>query len=122
MKVIRHDETEEQDATDAAIFVGGKVTRRPLVGGGLSSYFNFNIVEFAPGARNKFHAHTSDQVLFVTKGRGIVSTESEDAEVGEGDTILIAAGEKHRHGAAPDSEFAHIALTTPDSKSTIFDE
>ena len=66
MDVIRHDEAEEQDATDAPIFVGGKVTRRPLVSDGLRSYYNFNIVEFAPGAHNKFHAHTSDQVLFVT--------------------------------------------------------
>ena len=66
MDVIRHDETEEQDATDAPIFVGGKVTRRPLVSDGLRSYYSFNIVEFAPGAHNKFHAHTSDQALFVT--------------------------------------------------------
>ena len=122
MKVIRRDDAPEQDATDAPIFVGGRVTRRPLVSGGLSEYYNFNIVEFAAGARNKFHAHTSDQVLFVTKGRGIVSTEAEDAAVSEGDTILISAGEKHRHGAGPDSEFAHISLTTPDSKTTIFEE
>lgn len=122
MKVIRRDDAPEQDATDAPIFVGGKVTRRPLVSDGLSDYYNFNVVEFAPGARNKFHTHSSDQILFVTKGRGIVSTETEDAAVSEGDTILIAAGEKHRHGAGPDSAFAHISLTTPDSKTTIFDE
>ena len=76
MKVIRRDDAPEEDATDAPIFVGGKVTRRPLVSDGLSEYYNFNIVEFAPGARNKFHTHSSDQVLFVTKGRGIVSTET----------------------------------------------
>ena len=55
-------------------------------------------------------------------GRGIVTTESEDAAVSEGDTVLIVADEKHRHGVVPDSKFTHISLTTPDSKTMIFDE
>ena len=121
MKVIRSGEVAEQDATDAPIFVGGRVTRQPLVSGGMSEYYNFNIVAFAAGARNKFHAHTADQILFVTVGTGIVATEREEAVVERGDTIFIPAGEKHRHGATPDSEFAHISLTTPDSKTEILE-
>ena len=121
MKVIKSDDVTEIDASDAPIFFGGKVSRRPLVGDGASKFFNFNIVSFAAGARNKFHTHTSDQVLFVTEGRGIVATEQEEVVVSEGDTILIPAGQKHWHGATPESGFAHVALTTPDSETTIFD-
>ena len=122
MKIIRREDAEEQDATDAPIFFGGKVTRRPLVGGDLSSYYNFNIVEFAPGARNKLHTHTSDQVLFVTKGTGVVAAEGEEAVVSEGDTVLIPAGQKHWPAGTAGSAFAHISLTTPDSETAVFDE
>ena len=121
MKVIRTDDVVEEDVTGGPVFFGGKVTRKPLVGGEISSYYNFGIVGFAAGARNKFHTHTSDQILFVTQGTGIVATESEEAVVKEGDAVLIPAGEKHWHGATPDSDFAHISLTTPDSKTEIFD-
>ncbi len=119
MKIVRESEVAALDATDRPIFVGGKVTRRPLIGGDDSSYFDFFIVEFAAGARNKLHTHTSDQVLYVTKGRGRVGTESETFDVEEGDTAFIPAGEKHWHGATDDSDFAHIALTHPDSVTEV---
>ena len=121
MKVIRHAEVAEQDATRNPIFIGGKVSRQPLVGSDLSKYYNFNIVNFSAGARNKFHTHSKDQILYATKGTGIVATEAEKAVVREGDTIFIPGGEKHWHGATPDSDFAHISLTTPDSRTEIFD-
>ena len=119
MKIMRKSDVAAQDATNAPIFVGGKVGRRPLVGGDVSSYFNFGIVEFAAGARNKLHTHTSDQVLYVTKGRGLVGTETETFEFEEGDTAFIPAGEKHWHGATDESDFAHIALMHPESVTEI---
>ncbi len=121
MEVIRKDQNPEQDASDAPIFFGGKVTRRAIVGGGKSKDFNFNIVSFAAGARNKFHAHTSDQILYVTNGTGIVASESEEVVIKEGDTALIPSGEKHWHGATSDSDFSHIALLSVDSTTTVFD-
>ena len=119
MKVVRNGSVPEQDATSSPLFFGGEVSRQPLVGGEVSKYFNFGIVSFKAGARNKFHTHTSDQVLFVTKGRGIVATSSEQAVVKRGDTIFIPAGERHWHGATPKSDFAHISLTAPDSKTAM---
>ena len=121
MKVIRSDEVEEQDATEAPIFFGGRVSRRQLVNKDLSKQFAFNIVSFAPGARNKLHTHTSDQILFVTQGAGHVATEGDTFTVSEGDTVFIPAGEKHWHGATEDSEFAHVALLSPTSQTGIFD-
>ena len=89
MEVIKNGSVPEEDATNAPLFYGGAVSRQPIVGGGKSSYYNFSQVNFAAGAKNKFHTHTSDQILFVTKGVGIVANESEEIEISEGDTALI---------------------------------
>jgi len=121
MKIIKRDEIEKIDITDRPLFFGGKVVREPIVGEELTSTYSFAIVDFAAGARNKLHTHTCDQILFATKGKGIVATEREEVVVSEGDTAFIPAGEKHWHGATPDSDFAHITLTTPDSKTEAFD-
>lgn len=118
MKVIKHGEGFTEDATNTPLFVGGRVTRQPLVGHSVSDYFNFGLVTFAAGSRNKFHSHTSDQILFVTNGTGLVTTEAEQVEVGEGDTILIPKGEKHWHGATANSEFTHISLQSAVSTTT----
>ncbi|MCH9037264.1 MAG: cupin domain-containing protein [Chloroflexi bacterium] len=121
MDVIKHGSVPEEDATNAPIFYGGKVTRQPLVGGDRTRYYNFALVNFSAGAKNKFHTHTSDQILFVTSGRGYVASEAERIEVATGDTAFIPAGEKHWHGATDDSDFSHISLTTPDSTTQVFD-
>ena len=121
LKVIRGDDVDELDATDAPIFVGGKVSRRQLVNKDLSQQFAFNIVSFGPGARNKLHAHTSDQVLFVTEGVGRVGDENETHTVSQGDTVFIPAGEKHWHGAGPDAEFSHVALLSPTNQTEILE-
>ena len=119
MKVVRKREAPKQDATDGPIFFGGKVYRQPIVGNDVSDYFVFGIVGFAAGARNKLHSHTSDQILFVTEGKGIVATEREEIEIQGGDTAFIPAGEHHWHGATSESDFAHIALMAADNETTI---
>ena len=121
MKVIKKAEVEEIDATNDAIFTGGAVSRRRLVNEDLSEQFAFNIVSFGPGARNKLHTHTSDQVLFVTEGVGYVATEDETEMVSTGDTAFIPAGEKHWHGATDESGFSHVALLSPTSRTAIFE-
>jgi quercetin dioxygenase-like cupin family protein len=35
---------------------------------------------------------------------------------------LMPAGEKHLHGATPDSDFSHIFITGPDNKTTQIEE
>jgi quercetin dioxygenase-like cupin family protein len=84
----------------------------------MSKFFNISLVTFAPGARNKFHTHTTDQVLFVTAGKGIVATENEQVVVTIGDVIQFPAGEKHWHGATKDSSFAHMYVTGVESQTT----
>ena len=120
MHVVKKDQNPSEDRSDAPIFYGGRVTGRAIIGGGTSKNFNFNQVSFAAGAKNHFHTHTSDQILFVTDGRGYVATESEQIEITDGDAAFIPAGEKHWHGATDDSDFSHISLTAPDSQTEVF--
>jgi quercetin dioxygenase-like cupin family protein len=116
MKVMKPEQVKPEPVS-SALFTGA-VSRRTLVPENESAFFNMSIVEFPKGVRNKFHAHESDQVLIVTKGRGIVATDKEQRPVGVGDVIHVKAGEKHWHGAGPDSDFAHITITKPGSKTT----
>lgn len=74
----------------------------------------FNVT-FEPGCRNFWHIHHQGrQVLLVTAGRGWYLEEGCPArELHPGDTVYIAPGTKHWHGAARDSWFSHIAVAIP---------
>jgi len=65
---------------------------------------------FKNGARNKLHTHTTDQILVVTAGEGIVATEHEQRDVTAGDVAYIPAGERHWHGARPGKDMTHLAV------------
>jgi quercetin dioxygenase-like cupin family protein len=80
--------------------------------------YHMNVVNFGRGVRNKFHVHDSDQILIITKGRGVVATEEEQRVVSVGDIVLFPAGEKHWHGAAENSEFSHIYITKAGAETT----
>ena len=116
MKVIRPDQVAKKP-TSNPLFTGGTVTVQPLLTDKETKQFGMSVVNFGKGARNKFHTHTSDQVLIVTAGKGIVATEREQVTVGVGDIIHIPANEVHWHGATNDSEFSHIYFFSADSKT-----
>lgn len=65
---------------------------------------------FRDGARNRLHTHTTDQILIVTAGEGIVATEHEERTVRAGDIAYIPAGERHWHGAKPGMDMTHLAV------------
>jgi len=68
-------------------------------------------VFFPPGGRTAWHLHTGAQLLFVEKGKGLVQKEGEAVlEIGPGDAVHIAAGEKHWHGACPQESMSHLAV------------
>lgn len=82
-----------------------------LAGGELNSHIRVNIVRFAPGARNAWHAHALGQTLHVTDGVGRVQARGgEIQEIREGDTIWTPPGEWHWHGAAPEHFMTHLAM------------
>ena len=119
MRMIRPAEIEPQ-VDDRPIFIG-KVTRQDYVTSEDSATYNLANINFAAGARNKFHRHSHDQVLIVTAGVGIVATEAEEIEVRQGDLIFIPANEKHWHGATATSAFSHISLTASGSETEVLE-
>lgn len=72
-------------------------------------------VTFEPGVRNNWHIHhKGGQILIVTGGRGYYQEWGKDPVVlKKGDSVTVAPGVKHWHGAAPDSWFSHIAVEIP---------
>jgi quercetin dioxygenase-like cupin family protein len=68
-------------------------------------------VSFSVGARTAWHTHPLGQTLHVVSGAGRFQLEGQPVrEILPGDTIWIAPGEKHWHGAAPDCAMVHIAM------------
>jgi quercetin dioxygenase-like cupin family protein len=71
-----------------------------------------NTVTFTPGARTHWHSHERGQILQIVAGRGLVQSEGGPVEIlRAGDTVWVPAGEKHWHGAAPDSFMTHTAIS-----------
>ena len=117
MKVIRTSQVEKEQTTVPSLFTG-MVTTQPVIGKELSKNISIAQVNFGSGVRNKFHKHSTEQILIVTEGKGIVATEEEEIAVSIGDIIYIPAGEKHWHGAAQGATFSHLYVTPPVSKMT----
>ncbi|TGR23170.1 MULTISPECIES: cupin domain-containing protein [unclassified Mesorhizobium] len=68
-------------------------------------------VTFEPGARTAWHTHPLGQTLIVTFGVGRVQRWGGPIEeIRPGDVVWFAPGEKHWHGAAPDTAMTHIAV------------
>jgi quercetin dioxygenase-like cupin family protein len=68
-------------------------------------------VTFEPGARTAWHTHPFGQTLIVTFGCGRVQCEGGSIEeIQAGDIVWFPPGEKHWHGAAPDTAMSHIAI------------
>jgi len=68
-------------------------------------------VQFAPGARTHWHRHPLGQVLVVTDGTGYVQRRGGPAQlIRPGDTVRVAAGEWHWHGATDTTSMTHLAI------------
>jgi quercetin dioxygenase-like cupin family protein len=68
-------------------------------------------VSFEPGSRTAWHTHPLGQTLYVLSGFGRVQRQGGPVEeIRPGDTVWFAPGEKHWHGAAPDTGMVHIAM------------
>lgn len=120
MRVVRIAEVPEETNT-SPMMIGGTVTRQGIVPTEAAHDFNCGIVNFSRGARNKFHAHTSDQILIITSGIGLVTTENEQREVTVGDIIHISPGEKHWHGARKESPMSHVTITAKGSETEVLE-
>src|ERR1043165_4016181 len=65
-------------------------------------------VTFEPGARTAWHTHPLGQILIVIAGCGRVQRAGGPIEeMHPGDVIRFSPGEKHWHGAAPNTGLTH---------------
>jgi quercetin dioxygenase-like cupin family protein len=68
-------------------------------------------VTFEPGCRNSWHSHPAGQILVVTAGLGYYQEKGRAAQLlRAGDTVSIAPGVVHWHGATANSIFTHLAI------------
>ena len=68
-------------------------------------------VTFEPGARTNWHTHPLGQTLHVLSGVGLVALRGQAPSViRAGDTVWIAPGEEHWHGAGPETMMTHLAM------------
>lgn len=117
MNVIKSGKAPSEEMT-GGIFTG-TIKMTPLVNENSGAkQLKSALVYFPKGVRNKFHHHTHEQILFITKGKGIVATETKEYTVEPGDIILIPAGEEHWHGASEDTDFEHLYIVPIESKTT----
>ncbi len=70
-----------------------------------------NRVFFEPGARTHWHTHPEGQILYVVTGTCRAAMEGEPpVEVQAGGVVYFAPGEKHWHGASPETYMVHMAI------------
>ena len=116
-KVTMNDVPRTQAEMTGGLMTGTQVWRQAILDPEDSNNFNFAIVAFDAGSRNKFHKHSGDQILVVTDGTGKVATDDEVLEVNQGDVVLIPARENHWHGAPDGTSMAHITITVKGSET-----
>ncbi|PKB73315.1 MAG: hypothetical protein BZY75_02430 [SAR202 cluster bacterium Io17-Chloro-G7] len=116
-KVTMSDVPITKAEMTGGLMTGTQVWRQPILDPGDSGNFNFGIVKFDAGSRNKFHKHSGDQILLITEGTGKVVNDTETLVVTEGDVVLIPAQENHWHGAPDSTSMAHITITVAGSQT-----
>ena len=95
-----------------AMFVG-EVRGQNLVADGDAPSQRVTAITFIDGARNVWHWHSTEQVLVVTDGEGIIADASGERSIRPGDVVLIQANERHWHGAAPGNSMTHLSILLP---------
>src|SRR5207245_9907281 len=93
MRVLKTDRKERTKS--AAEIFSGHVDTFTAVGGEHSKDLRLSEIHFKDGARNRWHMHTTDQILLVTEGDGIVATESDQHDLTPGVVALIRAITQH---------------------------
>lgn len=84
------------------------------------SHASGGYVTFEPRARTAWHSHPRGQILIVTAGTGRVQRWGGPVEeIRAGDVVRIPAGQKHWHGASPQSAMTHLAISEHRDGTTV---
>ena len=110
MKIFRRHDSPLKPA-DTKSFVGRADTGLLASSEDPGAAVHVYRVQFGRNGRTNWHAHSGPQWLFIVDGRVRVQKWGEaPIELETGDAVVIAAGEKHWHGAAPESTGTHLAV------------
>jgi quercetin dioxygenase-like cupin family protein len=109
MIVVNSDKVKSVPLNDE-IVERGPVNRRPLLDVKETGGFGAALVTFSPGAKLNFHTHASEQILYVTDGKGIIATRDKEYIITPGCIVFIPAGEVHLHGATEKTSLTHVAI------------
>jgi quercetin dioxygenase-like cupin family protein len=94
-----------------ADYFTGTVWQEPIIEAPAPARIRGAWVRFEPRARTAWHTHPLGQTLHVVFGVGRVQAEGGPVrEIRAGDTVWIPPGEKHWHGAGPNTRMVHIAM------------
>jgi quercetin dioxygenase-like cupin family protein len=107
---IKRSGSRVSDPGNAAYFTGS-VRIEPLFEAPEPARVRGASVTFEPGARTAWHTHPLGQTLLVTSGVGRAQRWGGSVEeIRPGDVVWFSPGEKHWHGASPESSMTHIAI------------
>jgi len=106
---------------DTGAIFKGEVERQGVIGDELSTQLYLGEITFKDGGANKWHVHTSDQILVITEGEGIVADEGEERAVSAGDVAFIPANTKHWHGARSGKDMTHLSILAG-GKTTVLED
>jgi quercetin dioxygenase-like cupin family protein len=109
MKITRSG--SQPSAAGPSDWFTGTVRIDPLLTTAAPARVQGAAVTFEPGARTAWHTHPLGQSLIVTFGLGLVQREGGPIEeIRPGDVVWFEPGEKHWHGASPNTAMQHIAV------------
>lgn len=111
MRVVRAD-TKQRTRAVADIF-RGEVESFTAVGGEQSRDLRLSEIHFKSGARNRWHVHTTDQILMCTEGDGVIATDTAEHDLVPGTIVLIPANTRHWHGAKQGKDMTHWSILGP---------
>jgi quercetin dioxygenase-like cupin family protein len=75
---------------------------------------------FAPGSRTAWRSHPHGQILAAVHGSGLAQSDGDPAVIiSPGDSVSVAPGERHWHGAVPDQVFIQLSGSSATSPRSI---
>ena len=106
-----HRNGDRPSGKGPAEYFTGAVRQDPIVEAPEPARARSVLVTFEPGARTAWHTHPLGQTLFVVSGSGLAQSWGGPVRrIKAGDSVWIPPGEKHWHGAAPETAMSHVAI------------
>ncbi|KZB65247.1 cupin domain-containing protein [Thalassospira sp. MCCC 1A02491] len=101
----------QASTTGSPEYFTGRVRIEPIISAADPARVAAANVTFEPGARTTWHTHPLGQTIIVTAGVGRAQREGGPVEeIRPGDIVWFEPGEKHWHGAGPETAMTHIAI------------